>query len=139
MTLYRVSQDQLVTHWWYVEADTEQQACLSDRNGIPDQAFNKLRRSETEASALPDGHPTEDQSRVVLPCWQVGYQVRAGVDGGQVASEGAATVRALDEEIAAELAEEWIADNDPRHDDRIEPQIVIVSTDLIEPDSEAGQ
>jgi hypothetical protein len=139
MTLYRVSQDQLVTYWWYAEADTAQQACLSDRNGVPDQAFSKLRRSETEASALPDGHPTEDRSRLVLSRWRVSYQVLAGVDGGQVASEGDVIVRALDEDIAVELAEEWITDNDPRHDDRIQPHIVIVSTDLIEPDSEAGQ
>ena len=139
MTLYHVSQDQLVTYWWYAEADTEQQACLSDRNGIPDQAFSKLRRSETEASALPDGHPTEDRSRLVLPRWRVRYQVLAGVDGGQVVSEGAVTVRALDEDIAAELAEEWVTDNDPRHDDRFQQRIVLISTDLIEPTSEAGK
>lgn len=140
MTLYRVSQDQLVTYWWYVEADTEQQACLSDRDGVPDLAFSKIRRSETEASALPDGQPTEDQSRLVLPRWQVAYQVQAGVDGGRIASEGAVTVRALDEEIAAELAEEWITDNDPHHDARIDPQIVIVSAEqLTEQDSEADQ
>jgi hypothetical protein len=139
MTLYCVSQDQLVTYWWYVEADTEQQACLSDRNGVPDQAFSKLRRSETEATATPVGQPTEDGSRLVLPHWQVGYQIRAGVDDGQIAFDGTVTVRALDEEIAVELAEEWITDNDPRYDDRIQPQAVIVSTyQLDEPDSELG-
>jgi hypothetical protein len=55
-------------------------------------------------------------------------------------SEGAVTVRALDEEIAAELAVEWITDNDPLYDDRIQPQAVIVSTEQLgQPDDEPGQ
>ena len=131
MPRYRVSQRQVVTYWWYVDADSAEQACLSDCHGVPDQAFSRLRAAETDAVALREDEVSEDASVLVLPRWRVTYQIAAGVSAGQMAADGAVTVRALDDEIAGELAEAWVVDNDPRHDDRIQPQVRITSAELI--------
>jgi hypothetical protein len=130
MTLFRVRQQQWVTYSWYVDADTEHEAELSDRNGVPDEADSKLHSSDTEATPVTASQrPEELDCIVVLPRWAVTYQVLAGVSGGQVAADGVVTVGAIDAEVAAELAETWIIDNDARHDSRIEPSIVIVSAE----------
>ena len=56
------------------------------------------------------------------------YLIRSGVDGfTAVVAEGRVEVQADTVEAAAAAARQWLWDNDPLCDDRIDPQVAVVA------------